>query len=174
MIRRMILCWTSALVCLTALSASGDELEQLLFDEPDVLEVQRAAARFAGCDPESLQRLERDVRALRPVPDTRARMLKEQRVRLDKRDEVLARVTDLYYERLRARTRLDRGAELSPDEHLELQLAAEEAGSRLDALTGGEFSRLVEERREEAERARVGFRPRGDGGSDARGRWQDD
>ena len=137
-----------------AAARAGDEPRAL---PPDIGEVQRAAARFAGCDPDSVRQLARDVRALRPLPDARVRMLKEERIRLDKRDEVLARATDLYYERLRLLERLAR-EELTPAERSEVSLAADEATARLDALTGGEFGRMLRLAAEEAERARVGYR----------------
>lgn len=147
-----------ALLCAVALHAGADELESLVEGEPDVRALQRAAVAFIGCDPESVRRLEMDVRALRPMPDARARLLKEQRARMDRRDEVLDRVTDLYYERLRARIRLAGDPDLPSEEQLELRLRIDEAGARLDALTEGEFTRLLRRQREEGERSRVGYR----------------
>ena len=153
---RILYSLAGGLACLLALAATADELESLLEGEPEVRELQRAAVRLIDCDPDSARRLEQDVRALRPMPDARARLLKEQRARNDRREEVLRRVTDLYYERQRARIRLDREPDLSDDERVALLLAAEESAAHLDALTGGEFSRLLARVREEDARARVG------------------
>lgn len=147
-----------ALLCAVTLHAGADELDSLVDGEPDVRALQRAAVAFIGCDPDSVRRMEQDARALRPMPDARARLLKEQRVRMDRRDEVLDRVTDLYYERLRARIRLAGDPDLPPEERLELRLRIDEAGARLDALTEGEFTRLLRRQREEGERSRVGYR----------------
>jgi hypothetical protein len=149
--------WLAVVLACAWLPRAGAE-PQPGDEGPDIGEVQRAAARFAGCDPDSVRQLEQDVRALRPMPDARVRMLKEQRIRLDKRDEVLGRVTDLYYERLRIHARLASDEEVPAGERAEMVLAAAEAGARLDALTGGEFSRLLRVQREEAERSRIGYR----------------
>ncbi len=159
-----------ALLCLFALGARAAELDPLLEGEPEVRELQRAAVRLIGCDPDSARRLEQDVRALRPLPEARARLLKEQRARHDRRAEVLRRVTDLYYERQRARVRLAREPGLSSDERVELLLSAAESAAHLDALTGGEFSRVVALEQDEDERARVG-QLRSEGRRQAGGGW---
>ncbi len=74
----------------------------------------------------------------------RIRVLSEQQRRLELRARVLEDVTVAYYDRQRARARLQFEPQLGPDDRLRLQLEVSEATARLDALTGGAFSKKLE------------------------------
>ena len=70
----------------------------------------------------------------------RIRVLSEQQRRMELRARVLEDVTAAYFDRQRARARLEFEPDLGPDDRLRLQLALREATARLDALTGGAFT----------------------------------
>lgn len=67
---------------------------------------------------------------------------RERRALIELRDQVLDRVNHLYFEHLRLRARLADAAMGSAAERRELELRAAELAARLDAWSGGMFSRL--------------------------------
>jgi len=70
----------------------------------------------------------------------RIRVLAEQQRRVELRQEVLGEVTAVYFDRLRARARLELGPEMGEVDRALLRLEIGELTARLDGLTGGRFA----------------------------------
>jgi len=77
----------------------------------------------------------------------RIRVLSEEADRVQLRARVVEEATHLYYQRQRLRARLTSEIDLEPLQRIELELDLRETTARLDAITGGEFSRLMRQAR---------------------------
>lgn len=71
--------------------------------------------------------------------DTRSKLMVELR------EDVLDQVTRLYFERRRIQMELALASALEPQMRLDKQMRVEELTALIDAFTGGEFSRLMQE-----------------------------
>ncbi len=71
--------------------------------------------------------------------DTRSKLMVELR------EDVLDQVTRLYFERRRIQIELALASALEPQARLDKQMRVEELTALIDAFTGGEFSRLMQE-----------------------------
>jgi len=85
-----------------------------------------------------------DLMALR-APDHAIAISRERRERIELRDQVLERVTRLYFDRERALAKLA-ATELQGGAARELELQADELAAQLDAWSGGGFSRIARNR----------------------------
>jgi len=73
----------------------------------------------------------------------RIRTLSEQQRRMELRRKVLEDVTRCYFDRLRAVAEFELSPGLDPGARAALRLRIDELTAQLDAMTGGEFSRLA-------------------------------
>ena len=75
----------------------------------------------------------------------RIRTLSEQQRRMELRRRVLEDVTRCYFDRLRAIAEIELTPGLEPAARAQLRLRVDEITAQLDAMTGGEFSRMLDE-----------------------------
>ena len=75
----------------------------------------------------------------------RIRTLSEQQRRMELRRRVLEDVTRCYFDRLRTIAELDLTPDLDPATRAQLLLRIDELTAQLDAMTGGEFSRMMKD-----------------------------
>ena len=68
---------------------------------------------------------------------------RERRALIELRDQVLERVTRLYYEHVRARSNLRRALATGASDAFDLELRAAELRAQLDGWSGGAYSRLA-------------------------------
>jgi len=103
----------------------------------DLTDMLRERQRDTGAELQMIWRLG-DV----ADPADRIAISRERRERIELREQVLERVDQVLFERVRLELRLASGAQdLEPAERLELELRIRELAASLDAWSGGEFSR---------------------------------